>query len=332
MHWRDKMQTKRQITDSEKQQIIEEHGRVCFVDGTPIPDEDAVEFHHIKAFSKGGLTNLDNIAPVCKSHHRTIGTMDLQEYRDKIALDNFFGDGEPKYLDDLIREKRGHCGDKLVYEIEGETIRVYLKNSNYKFPLYVCPTTGWNYFYANIPVEFIENDKDLQPRAIRKNSLWNLYRHFQVNTQLAPSICRMDEDRTLRLFDGQHKAAAQIWAGRQTVECKIYLNPEAIILKETNLEAHGKFRQMSFYSHELMKKYADIFGEDWNQYMETEGEKSELGFYYFLVNIKGKTKAKARNEISLAMYNELIDDSGNKLSLYLSEKTAVEHSRSHLHG
>ena len=124
----------------------------------------------------------------------------------------------------------------------------------------------------------------------------------------------------LRLFDGQHKAAAQIWAGRSSVECKVYLQPNALELKETNLEAHGKFRQMSFYSHELMKKYADICGEDWQQYMETEGVKSEEGFFQFLVNVKQKTKSQARNEIALALYNDIIDDPENKLSAYLPEK------------
>ena len=313
------MTRRRQLTDSEKKQILQQHGRRCFIDGAPISEGELVEFHHIKAFSRGGPTILDNIAPVCKKHHRTMGTMSLQEYRDKITLEAFFEDGEPKYLDDLIREKRGHCGEKLIYEIEGNLISVY-SDSKHSFSLYECPTTGWRYFYANLPVEYLENDRELQPRALRKNSLWNLYRHFQVNTQIAPSICRIDGDGILRLFDGQHKAAAQIWAGRSAVECKVYLNPDAIVLKETNLEAHSKFRQMSFYSHELMKKYADIFGEDWNQYMNTGGEKSEAGFFSFLINTKRKTKAQSRNEISLAMYNEIIDNPDNKLSAYLSEK------------
>jgi len=246
--------------------------------------------------------------------------MSLQEYRDKIRLGQFFEGGEPKYLDDLIRHKRGRCGEKLPYEVEGNLISVYFNDSQHRFPLYICPTTGWKYFYATLPVEHIGNDRDLQPRALRQNSLWNLYRHFQMNTQLAPSICRVDEDGTLLLFDGQHKAAAQTWAGRSMVECKVYLTPNARILKETNLEAHGKFRQMSFYSHELMKKYADIFGEDWAEYMETEGEKSEAGFFNFLVNSKRKTRAQARNEIALAMYNDIVDDPQNKLSAYLSEK------------
>ena len=115
------MTRRRQLTDSEKKQILQQHGRRCFIDGAPISEGELVEFHHIKAFSRGGPTILDNIAPVCKKHHRTMGTMSLQEYRDKITLEAFFEDGEPKYLDDLIREKRGHCGEKLIYDSPEKT-------------------------------------------------------------------------------------------------------------------------------------------------------------------------------------------------------------------
>ena len=313
------MAEKRQISEIEKQKILEQHGRRCFVDGEPIPDKEPIEFHHIKPFSEGGLTTLDNIAPICKRHHLTIGTMSLQEYRDKLELEQFF-EGELKYLDDVIRCKIGRCGEKFNYEIKGNAICFYFKDSRQDYPLHKCRVTGWQYLYATLPIEYIKNDRELQPRALRAGSMWGLYRHFQRNTQLAPSICRIDEKGNLILFDGQHKAAAQIWAGRSTIECKVFLNPDERILKETNLEAHGPFRQMSFYSHELMKKYADIFGEDWTEYMETEGEKSERGFFNFLVHAKKKTKAQARNEISLAMYNEIVDNPINKLSGYLSEK------------
>jgi len=316
------MERKRQLNDNEKQEIIDEHGRMCFVDGAPIADDESIEFHHINAFSKGGQTSLGNIAAVCKSHHRTIGTMGLQEYRDKIELAQFFEGGQPIYLDDLILFKQSKCCEKIKYETSGDRVVLYSKNQRSDYPLYTCPTTGWKYFYATIPVENIGNDRALQPRTLREPSLWNLYRHFQSSTQLSPSIGRIDEDGKLLLFDGQHKAAAQIWSGRSMIECKIYLNPDPTILKETNLEAHGKFRQMSFYSHELMKKYADIFGEEWDQYMETEGEKSETGFFNFLINTKRKTKAKARAEVLLALYNEIIDAPDNKLTPYQSDSNS----------
>jgi len=311
---------RRQLNDEEKKKILEEHGRRCFVDGEPITEEDPVEFHHIMPFSKGGPTILDNIAPVCKRHHRTIGTMGLQEYRDKIELSRFFESGEAKFLDDLIKHKIGTCGQNLKYEIDGEQISLYYSDARHNFPLYTCPTSKWKYFYGTLPIKYIGNDKELQPRPLREPNLWKLYRHFQLNTQISPSICRIDEDGILLLFDGQHKAAAQVWAGRLMIECKVYLNPDKRLLKETNLDAHGPYRQMSFYSHELMQKYADIFGEDWNEYMNTEGVKSELEFYNFLIHSKQKTMAQARNEIALAMYKEIVDDGVNRLSKYLSEK------------
>ncbi|GFP33314.1 hypothetical protein HKBW3S42_01648, partial [Candidatus Hakubella thermalkaliphila] len=83
--------------------------------------------------------------------------------------------------------------------------------------------------------------------------LWELYRHLIVHTQLSPAICRLVNDRIL-LFDGQHKSAAQIWAGRKEIECKVYINPDVRVLKETNLTAHDKLRQMPFFTSVLINK------------------------------------------------------------------------------
>ncbi|GAH99093.1 unnamed protein product, partial [marine sediment metagenome] len=44
--------------------------------------------------------------------------------------------------------------------------------------------------------------------------------------------------------------------------------------------------------------FFDIVVEDWMEYMDTAGEKSELGFYNFLFHTKKKTWAQARNEIA----------------------------------
>jgi hypothetical protein len=311
---------KRQLTGDEKAEVLRRHGRTCFIDGEPIGEDETAEFHHIQAFSEGGPTTIDNIAPVCRRHHLTIGTMSLQEYRDKLSLDKFFEDGEPKYLDDLIRYRIGRSGRKAKMTNSGNQIGLFFDDGPRNYPLDKCPATGWHYFYATLPVEYLCNDTSLQPRALREASLWSLYRHFSHNTQLAPSVCRVDGSGEILLFDGQHKAAAQVWARRKAVECKVYLDPDPRTLKETNLEAHGAFRQMSFYSHELMLKYADVFGEDWGEYMASEGAKSEAGFVEFLVGVKKKTRAQARKEVALFIYKQIVDDPGNKMSAYLSEK------------
>lgn len=317
------MAARRQLTDQEKNAVLKIHGGRCFIDGHPIEEDEDLEFDHIRPVAAGGPTAIENLAPVCKRHNRQKSSMALSEYRDYLELGRLFGDGTLLFLDDVIAAKGHPIGQALQYEIgsDDQSVSVYTDAGKTDFSLYTCPATGWKYFYALIPVQHLKNDKDLQPRPLRQKSMWGLYRHFQRNTQLAPSICRLDGDGSLLLFDGQHKAAAQIWAGRNSVECKIYIQAVAKVLKETNLEAHLSYRQMSFYSYELMKKYADIFGEDWDEYSGTEGPLSEQGFVDYLVNVKKMTKAKARSEVERAIHWRILDDPKNLLAPFVSKET-----------
>jgi hypothetical protein len=316
------MPERRQLTDPERAQILARDGMRCFIDGHPIESEDDLEFDHIRPVAAGGATTVENLAPVCRKHNRQKGTMALSEYRDYIKLGSLFEDGSPKYLDDVILAKGQKLGQRLQHEIDSSDDRVtlYFDDGKKTVSLYACPTTGWEYFYALIPVHYLKNDRDLQPRPLRQQFVWGLYRHFQRNTQLAPSICRLDGDGVLFLFDGQHKAAAQIWSGRKAVECKVYIRPGKKLINETNLEAHQTYRQMSFYSYELMKKYADICGEDWNEYAALEGRKSEAGFVDFLVNEKRFSVPKAKAEVARAIHWRILNDSVNKLGDFISEK------------
>jgi hypothetical protein len=311
------------ITEAQKQAVLQRYGMTCFIDGHPIDLEKDVQFDHIHPVAEGGATEVENLAVVCRKHNQRKGKQSLSEFRDQLTLETFFKDGSPKYLDDVISGRKMKSGQPLEYKFNESADRVtlFFEDGKNDVSLYTCPTTGWKYFYALVPVGHLTNDKELQPRPLRQKPMLALYRHFRSNTQLAPSICRLTLDKKLLLFDGQHKAAAQIWSGRKVVECKVYVSPDPKKLKETNLEAHEAYRQMGFYSSELMAKYADIFGEDWNTYTQTEGTKSEEGFVAFLVETKGYTKGKARSEVERAIHHRLLTDSNNKLREFISEKT-----------
>jgi len=168
-----------------------------------------------------------------------------------------------------------------------------------------------------LPVEYINNDEDLQPRPLEMSRLWDLYRHLLVNSQLTPSVCRLSGNKIL-LFDGQHKAAAQIWAGRNDIECKIYIEPNVKLLKETNLVAHDKLRQMPFFTSVLINKWASIFVEEWKEYMSQKGSKSEHGFVVFLIS-KGKKRLSAINMIESNIYDSIIEDKKNSIIKYVEE-------------
>ena len=50
----------RQLSDAEKQIVLDRHGRICYATGHAIPQGDAIHFDHIKAYAEGGETDLNN--------------------------------------------------------------------------------------------------------------------------------------------------------------------------------------------------------------------------------------------------------------------------------
>ena len=74
---------KRQLTDNEKEVVIKQHGQNCFADGHAIPEGESVHFDHIRAYAIGGLSEVNNIAPMCPEHNRAKGTLSLFRLSDK---------------------------------------------------------------------------------------------------------------------------------------------------------------------------------------------------------------------------------------------------------
>lgn len=240
---------KRQITETEKAKLISKYlqpdGFVhCFVDGEKIDTEKEIHFDHIEPFIKVEETSLDNIAPVCRSHNLAKKDMTLSEYRDKLQMENFFqgfeSAGKQAKLNDVLTFKYGNdFGFPIQYDLDSNRMKITVKYFQDKdkihFPkihayqVYQCQVTNMSYFYALVPAKNILNDGkegevlELQPRPLIPDHLWDLYRHLRVNTQLQPSICRVDGNALL-VFDGQHKAAAKIWAGANNIEAKVYID------------------------------------------------------------------------------------------------------------
>lgn len=313
---------KRELSDVEKQQLINKYGLRCFIDNHPVKSQEELEFHHITPFSEGGSTDLQNMAPVCKEHHKRLGMLSLSEFRDKIAMERFFENKREAYLDDVIKERIGenNFGKEVQYELTDKSIKIYfIHKGPAEFPLYKCPITNTNYFYATVPVEHLINDKELQPRFLIPSKLWALYSHFRRYTQLAPSICRLKGNKIL-LFDGQHKAAAQIWCGRKEIECKVYINPNEVAIKEANIAAHTTLRQMSLYTSIAIRRLSDLYSDYWEEFERLGGKRSEELFVRFLES-KGKKRSEAVEMIRAAIYDAILQSPENRFAKYVSKET-----------
>lgn len=201
---------KRQLDENEKLIVLKQHGRICFATGHPIAEKEQVQFDHIMAFRREGVTEIGNIAPMCAQHNREKGTLPLQDFRIKLRLQEFFGTGDKLTLKDLLRyfKEKGDIeeyGLPITLAVDAAVVTVQSAHKKYQHTVDVCPITGWKYFYATLDVEVLDSDDDkddkigLQPRYLIFDKVFELYRHFQQHPVLQPSIGRIVDNR-IRLF------------------------------------------------------------------------------------------------------------------------------------
>ena len=322
---------KRQLSDDEKQIILKQHGPRCFANGHPIPEGEPVQFDHIRAFALGGASELDNIAPMCATHNKEKGTLSLFDFRTKLKLQEFFSLGDKLTLKQLLGYLK-KVGDIKGY---GEPVSVQQADDNVVLQSphfqqtarqYRCPTTGWQYFYATLPVTVLDSDDDddgevgLQPRYLLFEKVFELFKHFQSHPVLQPSIGRIVDNR-IRLFDGQHKAAALLWNGRRDFECKVYLEADLRLLNQTNIAAHDKYAQTRFFSSIMVLKLGSQFGADFSEYRNLEDDtiKSEAGFMKWVRDRDStQTSGQLNERFRSFLYNAVLQDLGNRLARLVS--------------
>lgn len=335
---------KRQISEIEKQELLTANrkpdGKIyCFVDNEPIEDEKNIHFDHIDPFVKTSDSSLDNIAPVCKNHNLAKKDMSLSEYRDKLSIERLFkekeNNGKQLKLNDVLSSKfTEEYGFLVKYSFDEENNEVELKFYNDKnqinlptvkqYPVFICPITNLKFFYAQVPVKNIindgkeESDIELQPRPLIIDHFWNLYRHLRVNTQLQPSICRLEGNNPIYVFDGQHKAAAKIWAGAKFIDAKVFIEPDVVKLMKTNLVAHDKLKQLRFYSSILADKLSQIYGVNWQKYIETADRKSEKGFCNFVKYSETSTDENPTKQIEAFIVESILKNIENKMLPYIA--------------
>src|SRR6202789_954516 len=324
---------KRQLDEGEKQKILSQHGRICFATGHPIPDDEALHFDHINAFADGGASELDNIAPMCEVHNKQKGTLPLEDFRVSLRLKDFFIEGDGLTLKHLLTYLR-KSGDLqefgrqvIVHQAEGVAV-IETGAKTISSAVHSCPTTGWQYFYATLPIEILNSDDEdeekigLQPRYLIYDKVFALYRHFQHHPVLQPSIGRVIKNRIV-IFDGQHKMASLLWTGRRNFECKIYIEPNLRLLNDTNIAAHDNFSQTRFFASIMVARLGSEFGADFEKYknLEDGAIKSEAGFMKYLDRVDGQvlTRADRNKRFRSYLYNSVLQNPDNKLSTFVSK-------------
>jgi hypothetical protein len=148
------------------------------------------------------------------------------------------------------------------------------------------------YFFAVLPLEFLHHDDRINPRSIGPN-IRGLIEEFmlrrpQLHVSLAWWEPGADGSGLVKVFDGQHKAAAQILLGTKELPVRVFVRPDTNVLLQTNTNAGDKLRQVAFDAAVLRHLGSTLYAERVRQYQQMKGigtddysfsEKDLVGFF-----------------------------------------------------
>lgn len=172
--------------------------------------------------------------------------------------------------------------------------------------------------FIKMPIEYIYHDKIINPRGIN-NSVSLLVKEFaKGNPQLHLSLARI-EGHKVKIFDGQHKAVAQILLGQRELLLRVFIEPNIDRLTETNANAGSKLRQIAFDKSIMRQLNNTLYQERVRKY-QAEHNLTEDCFDFSEVELveyfKGVT-GNIKKYIIDAIKSSITYDPANKLRDYI---------------
>jgi hypothetical protein len=233
----------------------------CFISEDAIDKilhKDLLDIDHVIPSKMGGKDDPSNFALTFASANRSKQASDLKLarilHRFKKIQDNLkeHEDRSPN-LNDILKTKQG-SKYKLTFKIEDNHILYSLaqsgNNSVVKAPIYKDKLSGLDYFFAVLPIEYVFHDDKLNPRSIGSNISKLIDEFYQGNPQLHISLGWIDihntQDAYVKIFDGQHKAAAQVMLDVKEIPVRIFINPNEDLIILTNFRAGTVLKQVAF--------------------------------------------------------------------------------------
>lgn len=234
---------------------------VCFISGKPIDlklHHDDLDVDHIIPLANNGKDDESNMALTFSSANRSKQAADLNlariDWQYKTLAENLqHTENRNPNLTDVLK-MNGGASQNLKYVIEGDTIKFTFSSIGkvdiVELPVYQDKLSKEKYFFTVLPIEYVHHDDKINPRSIGSNVTKLLAEFYKGNPQLHVSLGYIENNEQgespVKLFDGQHKAAAQILLGVREIPVRIFIDPNKDKIIETNFNAGTTLRQVAF--------------------------------------------------------------------------------------
>lgn len=331
-------------TEKLKSELHKQTGGLCYICEEPINlASQRTDIDHIKALALGGDDDKHNLAITHAGCNRSKGIRDLQLQRHIARFRKLVSEKIPEgtisemiTVGDVLRKYGGSVSEvaieekppgfaTLFYEIGNDpkklSVNLLVDEQNDKYKSFV----------GMIPKEVLFHDPEINPRSIVDLEPM-IEEFYQKRPQLQPSLAYVMLDESskgrLMLFDGQHKAAAQIINNADRLFVRVFVNPDLDELVKTNYRAHTKLAQIHFPQLIADKVAHSIFSEEFGKYVnDTDISKgSEKKFVdrlspemksEFRDYLKGyyKYEVLSSNSVALMRYVETVSSRSKKYPL-----------------
>ena len=244
-----------------EQKLLARQSGHCFICDDPIDlvlHKGQLDIDHIDPLSEDGRDAENNFALTHASCNRSKGAANLEIARRLAEFERVQSEAQDSgkrgaNLGDVLAR---HGGAKASMAIRREADHVQYSvpeagdNTIRKTPIFHDKLSGMDSFFATLPLEYLHHDDRINPRSIGANIRGLIEEFSQKRPQLHVGLAWWAPDQTgageVKVFDGQHKAAAQILLGVRDLPMRVFLDPDVNVLLQANTNAGGKLRQVAF--------------------------------------------------------------------------------------
>lgn len=302
----------KQDRDALVKELYEYQHGMCYIDERPIDLAQPVDVDHIRALDRGGQDNKNNWGLTHATCNRGKGNRDLdllrylsrfQRAREAHRLQG--GDDETFTVGTAL-EKHGGAKAATVGRIDvkpsGERSFVCTFASDgqmvtREFPLERdLNNRHIESFTALVPIEYVYHDGTINPRSIIDLDPF-IEEFYRGNPQLLPSLAHLnlhDQPARIMLFDGQHKAAAQVFLGNRQLYVRVFVDADPRLLKTANFGAHTKLAQIHFPMAIQDKVGHDLYLPAFQEFLNRSPDRSRTEERSFFSELAPEERSEMR--------------------------------------
>ena len=302
--------------------LHQKQGGECFIcqKDIDLSVQTSINIDHIIPLANGGKDNDPNFALTHETCNKSKQDADLRIARVLAVLNDIKSNVKSAQSNSnaSLKDVLKHFGGNLYNFNSSYTENTFkysfdkLDENVYETKIFKDKLSHEKTVFISVPIQYLHHDDFINPRPIN-NSIGKLVKEFFVkNPQLHLSLARIDNGK-IKIFDGQHKAVAQLLLGSKELVVRLFINPDIKRLVTANTNAGSSLRQIAFDKAIMRQLHNTLYADRIKNYQEAHGveeddysfSEQELVSYFKGENIKRYIIDSVKNRITHSQENKL---------------------------